>query len=101
MNTKTFLKLELKNFLSERVVVVAVLFLMLAGVYAMFHGRSVIDRQKSVIAEVPAAQTEHLKKQLELQKADLGNLLYYLQHSTVDAPSISAMSILTWSKSEC
>ncbi len=87
MNTKTFLKLELKNFLSERAIVVAVLFLMLAGVYAMFHGMSVIDRQKSVIAEVPAAQAEHLKKQLELQKEDLGNLLYYLQHSTVDAPS--------------
>jgi len=87
MNTKTFLKLELKNFLSERAVIAAVLFLMLAGVYAMFHGKSVIKQQKSVIAEVPAANTEHLKKQLELQKADLGNLLYYLQHSTIDTPS--------------
>lgn len=87
MNTKTFLKLELKNFLSERAVIVAVLFLTLAGVYAMSHGKSVIEKQKSVIAEVSAANAEHLKKQLELQKADLGNLLYYLQHSTVHLPS--------------
>lgn len=87
MNLPTFLKLEIKNFLSGKAVVAAVLFFVAAGVYAMFHGKSAIDKQRAIIAEIPQFQTEHTAKQIELNRADLGNLLYYLQHSTVHLPS--------------
>lgn len=87
MNLSTFLKLELKNFLSGTAVIVAVLCLCLAGVYAMFHGKSVMDKQQVIIAQIPEFQAEHTKKQIELNKADLGNLLYYHQFSTIHEPS--------------
>ncbi len=87
MNLSTFLKLEIKNFLSGKAVIAAGLFFILAGFYAMFHGKSVIDKQRAIIAEIPRFQAEHAAKQIELNKADLGNLLYYLQHGTVHEPS--------------
>jgi ABC-2 type transport system permease protein len=87
MNLSTFLKLELKNFLSGTAVVVAVGCLCLAGIYAMFHGKSVIDKQRAIIEKIPEFQAEHTAKQIELNKADLGNLLYYHQFSTIHEPS--------------
>jgi ABC-2 type transport system permease protein len=87
MNLSTFLKLELKNFWSGKTVLVAVLCLLLASGYAMFYGKNTIDKQNAIIAEIPSFQAEHFKKQLELNKDDFGNALYYLQHSTVHQPS--------------
>jgi ABC-2 type transport system permease protein len=94
MNLSTFLKLELKNFLSGKTVFIAVLCLLLASCYAMFYGKNTIDKQQAIIGEIPSFQAEHFKKQLELNKDDFGNLLYYLQHSTVhQASSWAAFSI--------
>lgn len=94
MNLQTFLKLELKNFLSGRAVIAAFLFLILASGYAMFYGKNVIEKQQNIIAEIPNFQSAHFKKQLELNKEDLGNALYYLQFSTTNSPSDwSAFSI--------
>jgi len=87
MSLTTFLKLELKNFLIGKAVVVAVLCLCLAGIYGMFYGKSVIDKQQSIIEKVPEFQARHTTKQIELNKADLGNLLYYHQFSTIHQPS--------------
>lgn len=87
MNTKKILKLEIKNFLSGRAVIAAALFFLLGSAYAIFHGASVIDSQREVIAEIPASEAEHVAKQIELNRADLGNLLYYLQKSAVHEPA--------------
>ncbi len=87
MNLSTFLKLELKNFLGERAVVIAVLCLVLAGGYAMFHGKNVIEKQQTIIAQIPEMEAEHFAKQLELNKDDLGNALYYLQFGTIHQPT--------------
>ncbi len=87
MNLSTFLKLEVKNFVSGKTVLVAVLCLLLASCYAMFYGKNTIDKQQAIIAEIPKFQAEHFKKQLELNKDEFGNMLYYLQHNTVHQPS--------------
>lgn len=87
MNFSTFLKLELKNFLSDKAIIAAILFLWAAGGYAIFHGKSVIEKQKTMIAQIPEFEAEHFKKQYELSTDDLGNLLYYLKHSTIHHPS--------------
>lgn len=87
MHLSTFLKLEIKNFHSDKAVIVAILFLLIAGGYAIFHGKNVIEKQKAIIAQIPEFQSDHFKKQYELNKSDLGNLLYYLQHSTIHDPS--------------
>ena len=82
-----FLKLEIKNFLSDKTVIFAVLCLLLAGCYAMFQGKNVIEKQKDIIAHMPKFQAEHLEKQLKLHKDDFGDLLYYLQFNTINQPS--------------
>ncbi len=87
MNLPTFLRLELKNFLSGTSVIAAIIGLFLVGSYAMFHGKSVMNKQQAIIAQIPEFQAEHTKKQIELNKADLGNLLYYHQFSTTHEPS--------------
>ncbi len=87
MNLSTFLKLELKNFLGGKAVMAAVLCFALAGIYGMFHGKNLIEKQKAIIAQIPEFQAEHTKKQLELNKADFGNFLYFHQFSTVHQPT--------------
>ncbi len=87
MNLATFLKLELKNFLSGKAVAVAICGIVVAGLYGIYHGRNVVKIQRENIAQIPQFQAEHTEKQLELNSADLGNLLYYHQFSTVDEPS--------------
>ena len=87
MNLPIFIKLELKNFLSGKAVIAAVLFILLAGIYGVFHGKTVLDKQAEIIGQIPQFQAEHFKKQLELNKADFGNALYYLKHSTIHEPS--------------
>lgn len=85
-----FLKLELKNFLTGRAVIFALVGLLAAGFYAIYQGKSVIDKQKAIIAQIPEYQAEHFKKQIALNTGELGNLLYYLQFSTVHEPSVWA-----------
>ncbi len=87
MNLSTFLKLEVKNFVSDKTVLAASLCLLLASCYAMFYGKNTIEKQQAIIAEIPKFQAEHFKKQLELNKDDFGNMLYYLQHNTIHQPS--------------
>jgi ABC-2 type transport system permease protein len=88
MNLYTFLKLELKNFLSGRAVVLSFLCVLLAGSYGAFHGANVVEKQRRVIAELPALEAEHREKLLGIKKnADLADALYYLTFQTADAPS--------------
>lgn len=87
MKLQTFLKLELKNFLGEKAVVAAIIFIFAAGFYAIYHGKNVIEKQKTLIAQIPDFEAEHFKKQYELGKDDLGNMLYYLKHGTIHQPS--------------
>lgn len=88
MNTKTFLKLELKNFLSNRAAALAFLCIFLAGAYGTFYGGNVIEKQRRVIAELPALQAEHTEKMLGYKSgAEIADLLYYLTFNTADAPS--------------
>lgn len=87
MNLSTFLRLELKNLFGGKAVVAAIACIVLASGYAVFHGRTVVEKQKEIIAQLPEFEAEHFKKQYELNKADLGNLLYYLKHGTVHLPT--------------
>ncbi|MDQ4121055.1 MAG: DUF3526 domain-containing protein [Acidobacteriota bacterium] len=84
----TFLKLELKNFLSGRAVLLSFLCILLAGAYGTFHGVNVIEKQREVIAQLPALEAEHTERLLSYKKgADLADVLYYLTYSTADEPS--------------
>lgn len=87
MKLGSFLKLELKNFLGARIAAYSLLAFLLAGAFSAIYSNSLIEKQKAILAEIPGHQSDHLSKQLELNKADLGNLLYYLQFSAAHQPS--------------
>ncbi len=87
MNISIFLKLELKNFLNGKAVILAIICLLAAGGYAIFHGKNVIEKQTASIAQIPEFEAEYFEKQYDRNQADLGNLLYYLKHGTIHQPS--------------
>lgn len=88
MNFKTFLRLELKNFLSGRAVLLSFLCVFLAAAYGVYHGGSTIAKQRSVISELPASQAEHQAKLLGYKTdAEVADALYYLTFNTADEPS--------------
>lgn len=88
MNWPRFLQLELKNFLAGRGVLVGLLVIFLAGLYAIEHGRRVIAAQQKVIAATPAMQQAHLEKMLAQHATpDPLNTLYYLNFFTTHEPS--------------
>lgn len=94
MNLTTFLRLELKNFLGSRAALAALVCLLAAGGYSIFYGKTVLEKQRAVIAQIPSLHADHLEKQFALNKGDLGNLIYYLQFPTIHEPSSwSAFSI--------
>jgi ABC-2 type transport system permease protein len=83
-----FLQLELKNFLAGRGVLIGLLVIFLAGLYALEHGRRVMAAQQNVIAATPALQQAHLEKMLTQHATpDPLNTLYYLNFFTAHEPS--------------
>lgn len=84
-------RLELKNFLAGRGVVAGLLLTFAAGLAAIEHGRRVIGAQRTVLADSPRLQREHLAKMLALHGANEadgpGNVLYYLHFFTRREPS--------------
>ena len=67
--------------------IAVVVCLIAAGVYGMFYGKSVIEKQNQIIRQIPQLQAEHTRKQIKLNADELSNLLYYHQFSTVHQPS--------------
>lgn len=88
MNWPRFLQLELKNFLAGHAVMVGLLVIFLAGLYAIEQGRRLIAAQQQILAATPAMQSEHLDKMLAQHATpDPLNTLYYLNHFTTHEPS--------------
>lgn len=81
-------KLELKNFLAGRAVILGLIFILLAGFYGMFYGANVIAGQQKVINELPEIQAAHIVQNIKAHPAfGLGDVLYYLELQTAHLPS--------------
>ncbi len=88
MNLKTFFRLELKNFFGSRAAAVAFFCIALAGIYAVYHGKNVIEKQREIIAQIDKLQAEHTKKILSFHPdSELADVLYYHFFNTVHTPS--------------
>ncbi|MBL8207831.1 MAG: DUF3526 domain-containing protein [Blastocatellia bacterium] len=90
MNRKRLLPLELKNFLTGRAVLLGLLVIFLAGVYAIEHGRRIIAAQQNVLNAAPELQRAHFEKVLAAHPntpAGAIETLYYLNHFTRHEPS--------------
>jgi len=83
------LRIELILLLRGRAVAMGTLLLLVAGVFALFHGRTVIARQQAAIAASPALQEEEHRAILSPLPANTGagDQLYYLFFHTVREPS--------------
>jgi ABC-2 type transport system permease protein len=83
------LLLESKLLIRGRGVAIGVAALLIAGVCALGHGRTVIDRQHEALAETPRLQQEEHRRILGPldPAANAGDQLYYLAFHTVREPS--------------
>ena len=87
MNFSTFLKLEVKKFLSGQAVFAALLCIGLAAVYAVYQGGNAIEKQMEVVSQTPNLQSEHTDKMLRIHKGkNLGDVLYYHYFYTFHEP---------------
>lgn len=83
------LRLELRLILAGGTVPAGMILLLLAGLFALWHGHTVIERQRQALAASPALQQqEHARVLAPLPPtADAGDQLYYLFFHTVREPS--------------
>jgi ABC-2 type transport system permease protein len=86
---RRILLLESQRAIRGRAVPLGVAAILLAGVCALWHGRIVIDRQRTALADAPRLQQEEHRRILgPLEPAAIaGDQLYYLAFHTVREPS--------------
>lgn len=88
MNLKTFTKLELKNFLSGRSVLIVFLCVGLAVTYAIYQGENVAQKQSEIAGQTPQMQADHTERMLEVHAGkELADALYYHKFYTAHKPS--------------
>ncbi len=88
MNLKTFTRLELKNFLNGRSVLVVFLCIGLAVAYAVYQGGSLAEKQSEIAAQTPQMQVDHTDRMLEVHAGkELADFLYYHKFYTAHEPS--------------
>jgi len=83
------LRLELRLLLRGRSALAGIALILAAGLFALFHGHTVIARQQAAIAESPSLQEEEHRGILGPipPSSNAGDQLYYLQFHTVREPS--------------
>ncbi|HEV7347748.1 ABC transporter permease [Telluribacter sp.] len=82
------LYLELKNFLSGKMVLTGFIGLSLFALYGYFHGSQVISRQENTIAVVPEVQQDHLSQVVKQGRGkSAGTTAYYPFFYTVNPPT--------------
>jgi ABC-2 type transport system permease protein len=89
MCTRTIIALELRRLWRSPAVIIGLVLLGAASSFAVYHGRTVIDRQRLAIAESRALQDEQHRAILAAQppSANAGDQFYYLFFHTVHEPS--------------
>jgi len=89
MSARTIISLELRQLWRSPTVITGLVLLCAASAFAVYHGKTVIDRQRLAIAESAALQDEQHRAILVAQpsSANAGDQLYYLFFHTVHEPS--------------
>jgi ABC-2 type transport system permease protein len=89
MNARRIVSLELRQLWRSPAVITGLVILCAASSFAVYHGKTVIDRQRLAIAEGRALQDEQHRAILLAQppSSNAGDQLYYLFFHTVHEPS--------------
>lgn len=83
-----------KQFYRNKAYLVALAFLLLVGVMAIYTGKKFLDRNQDIIAKSEQFQKESIEKNVKYHKQDLGLILYYVKFNLInETPKLAALNI--------
>lgn len=83
-----------KQFYRNKAYITALVFLLLAGLMAIYTGKKFLDRNQDVIAKSEQFQKESIDKNVKYHKDDLGLILYYIKFNLInETPNLAALNI--------
>ncbi|MDR6457703.1 ABC-2 type transport system permease protein [Chryseobacterium vietnamense] len=82
------------QFYRNRSYIIALLFLLMAGLMAIYTGKKFLDRNEDIISKSGAFQKESIERNTKFHKDDLGLVLYYIKFNLVnETPRLAALNI--------
>ncbi|SIT97745.1 ABC-2 type transport system permease protein [Epilithonimonas bovis DSM 19482] len=83
-----------KQFFRNRGYLSALVFLLIAGIMAIYTGKNFLDRNQDIIEKSRLFQQESIDKNVTYHKDDLGLILYYVKFNWInETPQLAALSI--------
>lgn len=83
-----------KQFYRNKAYTSALVFLLMAGIMAIYTGKKFLDRNQHIIAKSEQFQKESIRKNVNYHKDDLGLILYYVKFNLVnETPKLAALNI--------
>lgn len=83
-----------KQFFRHRGYLSALVFLLIAGIMAIYTGKNFLDRNQDIIEKSRLFQQESIDKNVTYHKDDLGLILYYVKFNWInETPQLAALSI--------
>jgi ABC-2 type transport system permease protein len=87
-------KLIFKNFIRSNGAIPGLLFLLFAGLVALYSGQQFLHKQRENIDKTAHFQQESIERNVHFFNKEMGLLLYYLRFAFVnETPPIAALSI--------
>lgn len=82
------------QFYRNKSYIIALLFLLMAGLMAIYTGKKFLDRNEDIISRSGAFQKESIERNTKFHKDDLGLVLYYIKFNLVnETPRLAALNI--------
>lgn len=83
-----------KQFYRNKAYLIALVFLLLAGLMSIYTGKKFLDRNQDIIAKSSQFQKESIEKNVKYHKDDLGLILYYIKFNLInETPKLAALNI--------
>lgn len=85
-----------KQFYRNKAYLIALLFLLIAGVMAIYTGKKFLDKNQDIIAKTEVYQKGSIARNVKYHREDLGLILYYIKFNLInETPKLAALSIGT------
>jgi ABC-2 type transport system permease protein len=82
------------QFYRNKAYIIALLFLLIAGIMAIYTGKKFLDRNGDIISKSEVFQEESIQRNIKFHKDDLGLVLYYIKFNLVnETPRLAALNI--------
>ncbi len=82
------------QFYRNKAYIIALLFLFIAGLTAIYTGKKFLDRNEDIISKSGTFQKESIARNTKFHKDDLGLALYYIKFNLVnETPKLAALNI--------